>query len=158
MQWSQWGRQMCCEKTEQHFHIRIFSTGAALPATQMKWLCNVCARCYSQVQGIEEKDNIFAFVVGQLQLLEFTVNYGCSLPVWCRLWNWRRKDTRIDKMIDPFHTFWCYICHLFAGINDALAFKWPIETLIILCIFTYLGLSLFFFFSYFIIHVHSGRW
>lgn len=62
------------------------------PATQRKRLCNMCLRCYSQVQGIEEEDEIFAFVVGQLQLLEFTVNDGGSFPVWCRLWNLRQKN------------------------------------------------------------------
>lgn len=42
---------------------------------------------YSQVQRIKEKDQIFPFVVCQLQLLEFTVNDSGSLPVWRRLGN-----------------------------------------------------------------------
>lgn len=58
-------------------------------ATQLKQLWrDVRSRCYSQVQGIEEKDDVFASVVWQLQLLEFPVNDSRSLPLWCRLWNW----------------------------------------------------------------------
>lgn len=44
-----------------------------------------CIRWYLQVQGIEEKNEVFAFVVRQLQLLEFTVDDSCSFPVGCRL-------------------------------------------------------------------------
>lgn len=59
--------------------------GAAIRQHKQDEYVTCVFRCYSQVQGIEEKDNIFSFVVRQLQLLEFPINDGCSLKVWCGL-------------------------------------------------------------------------
>lgn len=39
-------------------------------------------RCHSQVQRVEEEDQIFPLVVRQLHLLELSVDDGRSFPVW----------------------------------------------------------------------------
>lgn len=39
---------------------------------------------FSQVQWIEEKDNIFSKVVGQRDLREFTIDHSSSFELGCR--------------------------------------------------------------------------
>ena len=47
---------------------------------------------HSQVQRIEEEDQVFALVVRQFQLFKLSVDDGCSLPVWRRLRDWKEKE------------------------------------------------------------------
>lgn len=61
-----------------------------------------CLHCYSQVQGIEEEDKIFASVVWQSQLFEFPINNSCSFPVWCRLWNWKSFNHNLCLILRDF--------------------------------------------------------
>lgn len=137
------GQTNVLQRTEKHIHIRVFSTGAALPATQRKRPWNVWVRCYSQVQGIEEEDNVFAFVVWQLQLLKFPVNDGRALPLWSRLWNWRRKDTRRDFYIHfshfnaPNHCMLnvFFLCAGIKWMTGALTFKLSQSSVFLLALF-----------------------
>ena len=46
-----------------------------------------------QIQRIEEKYNIFSKVVCKPELLDLSLDYGCSLPVWRRLGNCKNEVT-----------------------------------------------------------------
>lgn len=63
------------------------------------WHPKCTPEMYSQVQRVKEEDQIFPFVVRQLQLLEFTVDDSGSLPVWRRLGNCRQTRTVLQLYI-----------------------------------------------------------
>lgn len=50
------------EGKQTHLHRNALGQSTS-PVRQMKRLCSAHLRCYSQVQGIEEEDKVFAFVV-----------------------------------------------------------------------------------------------
>lgn len=48
---------------------------------------------YIQIQRVEKEHQVFPSVVGQLKLLEFTVDDGSTFPVRGRLGDWRQAGT-----------------------------------------------------------------
>lgn len=71
--------------------INIYRWASTAFQKQYPW--NWHSGRYLQVQRIEEEDEIFAFVVWQLHLLELPIDDSCSLPVRRRLRNCPNKSS-----------------------------------------------------------------
>lgn len=76
MQWSQLGKQMCCQKVKRLQNICISLASFLFIFVWFNW--------YSQIEWIKKENQIFAFIVTQRDFLKLTIDHSS----WGKVRSW----------------------------------------------------------------------